>query len=266
MQEPRMLDTHHSAPDTETLVSYMPVPGFGVIPINSFLIRSKQPVLVDTGLAPLRDSWFEMLSSRIDLDDIRWIWITHTDPDHVGNLKELLERAPQARLVTTYLGMGKLGMLGIPVDRVYLLNPEQKLDVGDRELVAFAPPSFDAPETTGLYDGSTRTLFSADCFGALMEEPAEDAAEISREALSQGIRGWAVVDAPWLTMVDPQRFDAALRNVRDIGAETVLSSHLPAARGMTERLVTELRAARETPSFTGPDQAALEEMMGAVPA
>ncbi len=74
----------------------------------------------------------------------------------------MLELAPNARIVTTYLGMGKLGIQGFPVERVYLLNPGQSLDVGDRTLQALTPPSYDAPETTALFDNKTRTLFSAD--------------------------------------------------------------------------------------------------------
>jgi hypothetical protein len=54
----------------------------------------------------------------------------------------------------------------LPLDRVYLLNPGQSLDVGDRTLTGLRPPLFDNPATVGLYDDRSRTLFSSDCFGA----------------------------------------------------------------------------------------------------
>lgn len=41
-------------------------------------------------------------------------------------------------MITTFLGMGKMGLHGLPVERVHLLNPGQRLAVGDRELVADA--------------------------------------------------------------------------------------------------------------------------------
>lgn len=263
VQEPMLFETKTTRPDTEVLVSYIPVPGFGVLPVNSFLIRSDEPVLIDTGLASLGEGWIEALGSSIDPADLRWIWLTHTDPDHVGNLVRILDAAPKARIVTTYLGMAKLSLLGYVVDRAFLLNPGQSLDVGDRKLLAVRPPTFDAPETTGVFDPSSRTLFSADSFGALMEAPTESANELDRAALSDGMKGWAMVDAPWLQWIDPVRFDGALREIRGLDPATVLSSHLPVAEGMVDTLLHELAGAREAPAFVGPDQAALEEMMAA---
>ena len=46
------------------------------------------------------------LSEVIDPADVRWIWITHPDRDHTGGLWTLLEAAPSARLVTTFIGVG----------------------------------------------------------------------------------------------------------------------------------------------------------------
>jgi len=50
-------------------------------------------------------SW---LSGTIDPADVRWIWLTHPDRDHTGGLYDLLEAAPQASEVTTFLGAGIL--------------------------------------------------------------------------------------------------------------------------------------------------------------
>ena len=57
----------------------------------------------------------------------------------------------------------------VPLDRVYLLNPGQSLDVGDRKLAAFRPPLFDSPATTGFIDTKSGAMFSSDCFGAHFE-------------------------------------------------------------------------------------------------
>ena len=133
MNTPQMFDAYRVAPETSVLPAYLPLPGLGVLPVNSFVIHGSEPVLIDTGLAALRDEFVAALESRIDPTDLAWIWITHTDADHIGNLGCLLERAPKARVITTYLGMGKLSMLQpVPPDRVYLLNPGQSLVVGDR--------------------------------------------------------------------------------------------------------------------------------------
>lgn len=261
MNKPTMFESRKVAPDTTSLVSYIPIPGYGVLPVNAFVINAKEPVLVDTGMSAVRSDFMRELKTAIDPVDLRWIWITHTDMDHLGNLESVLAEAPNARVVTTYIGMAKMGLHGLPLDRVYLLNPGQLLDIGDRKLLAVTPPTFDAPETTGLFDQKTGTLFSADCFGALMDQPVENAAEIEQKALREGNTLWSSLDAPWLGMIDPNKFSKALLAIETLNASTVLSSHLPAATGMTKSLLGNLAEAYKVPPFVGPDQEALEKMM-----
>ncbi len=263
MNQPTMYIPQTVAPDTISLNAYMPVHGFGVLPVNAFVIRAAQPVLVDTGLAALSDAFITDLQTIIDPHELRWIWITHADSDHTGNLRRVLELAPNARLVTTFLGMSKLAMQGLPVDRAYLLNPGQSLHVGDRTLQALAPPTFDAPETTALFDEKTRTLFSADCFGALLTEPAETANSIATDKLTGGMVAWATADAPWLHTIHEHRFQQQLNTVQQLGAERILSSHLPPATGMTDTLISNLANARTAPAFIGPSQADIERVMTA---
>lgn len=263
MNQPTMYIPQTVAPETISLNAYMPVTGFGVLPVNAFVIRAAQPVLVDTGLATLSDQFITDLEMVIDPRDLQWIWITHADADHTGNLRKVLELAPNARLVTTYLGMGKLGMQGLPVDRAYLLNPGQSLHVGDRTLRALAPPTFDAPETTALFDEKTHTLFSADCFGAILNEPAETANCINHDRLAEGMISWATFDAPWLHTVNEHCFHQQLDTIRQLDVEKILSCHLPPATAITGTLLSHLERARSAPVFVGPDQMEMERMMSA---
>lgn len=264
MKTPQMFESRRVAADTWQLGSWMPVPGLGVLPANAYDIRSREPVLVDTGLAALRDDFLAALVSVVDPADLRWIWITHMDPDHIGNLTAVLERAPQARIVTTYLGMGKMGLLGLPQDRAWLLNPGQTLDVGDRSLVAIVPPSFDAPETTGLFDTRSRAFFSADSFGAVQPAVVDDATQVDAVTLRDGMRLWTSVDAPWLQWVDRASLRTVFDRVRALDAEIVLGSHLQPARAMTDRLLTHLADCVGASGFVGPDQQALETMMASM--
>ena len=248
--------------DVEVLPSHFPIPGMGVVPVNAFLIKAKEPMLVDTGLIPESDAFMDALRATIDPQDLKWIWITHTDQDHIGSLHRLLEEAPQARVVSTFLGVGKMGLFApLPMDRVYLLNPGQKLDIGDRTITAVRPPSFDAPETTGLYDDKSKAFFSSDCFGALLAEPEQDISNLSRSQLVEGQTLWATVDAPWLHTVDSTLFGNTLNSIRSMAPEVVLSNHLPPAHGMVDQLLETLSEAPKATGFVGPDQVALEAML-----
>jgi flavorubredoxin len=259
-----VITTYKAATDIDVLTSNFAVPGFGLIPINAFVLHATEPVLVDTGTMVESDEFMTVLRSIIDPADLRFIWLTHTDFDHIGALAPLLEENPRIRVITSFLGVGIMGLFApLPMDRVHLLNPGQSLSVGDRMLTAVKPPTFDNPITTGLYDDRSGALFSSDCFGALLDEVPQSADELSDEALRQGQVFWATVDSPWLHTTDLAVFARQLDALRALEPTWVLSSHLPAASGSSlPRLIASLEAAPGADPFVGPDQAALEHMMG----
>jgi flavorubredoxin len=256
------------APDLFVLPSSVAIPGLGTLPVNSYVIAGEEPVLVDTGLHQDRGAFQREIESIVDPTDLQWIWLTHPDQDHVGSLQDLLEAAPRARLITTFLGVGILNLfMELPMERLYLLNPGEALDIGDRSLHCLKPPIFDNPATTAFYDDRTAALFSSDCFGALLQEPAAEAAAIPLAARREGQLRWATVDAPWLQFVEPARLAAELDQIRALRPAHILSAHLPPAHGMTDELISTAARAAATPSFVGPNQAALTALLaGAVAA
>lgn len=255
MERPEMLSATQAAEDTTILPAYMPIPGLGVLAANAFVVHARQPVLVDTGLPALAPEFIGELRSVIDPVELEWIWITHADADHLGALPDLLKLAPRARVVTTLLGMGKLLMRElVPPERVQLLAPGEKLDVGDRELFALRPPSYDAPETMGLFDARTRVLLSSDCFGAVLPAPIQDARDAPDAVIRQGTVTWTAIDAPWVSEVSAGRMQRRFDELRELGPRAVLSSHLAPARGMLEALLGHLGAscASDEPRRTEP--------------
>jgi hypothetical protein len=262
-EAPTVYAPHLAAPGVTVIPAYLPVPGMGVIPANSFVLDGPEPLLVDTGPGGLTAGAYEAaLRSVVDPAELRWLWLTHTDPDHTGALAWLLDAAPDLEVVTTYLGAAKLSMsTPVPLDRCRFANPGDRVEIGDRSLLAVRPPIFDAPETTGVLDLVTSTLISADTFGALMAEPAVRAEDIDPGALADGLVLWSSVDAPWLHQVDRAAYDASLRELRRLAPRHVLSSHLPPATGIVGRLLDAAAAVPDADPWVGPDQAALEAML-----
>ncbi len=257
VMEPRLV-----AEDTHMLSAHIPVPGLGLLPANAYLVCGEQPVLVDTGILSLGERFFDQIAELVDPADLRWIWLTHLDPDHMGCLAQLIDEAPGARIVTTFLGMGKLNLIRpVPPERFYLMNPGQTFDAGDRGLLAVQPPTFDAPESLAVFDRKTRALFSSDAFGGLVAEPHESAAAIAPAELREGIIRWTAVDVPWLARIAGDDLEASLGQIVGLAPEVVLSSHLPPAEDMVQSLADAVAAARLTQPFVGPDQSALQQML-----
>jgi len=260
-----MVSSYRAASDIDVVTSAFPIPGFGKVPVNAFVIKGPEPILVDTGTVVESADFMRELRSVIDPAELKWIWLTHTDFDHTGSLNKLLAENPQIRVVTTFLGVGIMSLttMPLPMDRVYLVNPGQKVTLGGRTLTAVKPPAYDNPSTTGFYDEKSGTLFSSDCFGALLStDVPQSAADLSDKDLREGQVFWATLDAPWLHKVDQGTFARELDSIRAMAPKMVLSSHLPAAPGrMLDRLLASLAAAPDARPFTGPDQAGLEQML-----
>ena len=260
------MSVHKVHPDIRVLNDSLEVPGIGHLPVNAFVLLAAQPVVIDTGLGlPDRD-FLEAVGSVMDPADVRWIWLTHPDRDHTGGIFDLLAAAPEARVVTTFLSAGLMSCeRPLPLDRLYLLNPGQSLDVGDRTLTGFRPPLFDNPATVGLFDDRSGVCFSSDCFGGPMPSAelahADDVRAVDVEDLRAAQLLWATIDSPWVHNVDVQKFLGTFRLLRDLNPELVLSTLLPPAPGVTESMIDTLGSAPEESAFIGPDQAALEQML-----
>lgn len=255
----------HRIGDVTVLSDYAEVPGLGFLPVNASVLHAEQPVVIDTGLSTPDKDFVSALADVIDPADVRWVWLTHPDREHTGGLWSLLEAAPQARLVSTFLGVGIMScQWQVPLDRVFLLNPGQVLDVGDRGLHAFRPPLFDSPATTGFLDDSSWALFSSDCFGAPLPS-AELATSADLRAVGEDVREsqllWAAVDSPWVHQVDPVSFAGTVDSIRSMAASAVFSTHLPPAPQPHDRLYETLLLAPQTAPFVGPDQEALQALL-----
>ena len=260
------MQTHQITSDVTVLSDSIEIPGIGFLPVNTFVLHATQPVVVDTGLSTPDKDYLSDLAQVIDPADVEWIWLTHPDRDHTGGLFALLDAAPRARVVTTFIGVGILGCeRQIPLDRVYLLNPGQTLDVGDRTLTGYRPPLFDNPATVGFIESKTGAFFSSDCFGGPMisaeiasAPDVRAAADTDREAAQLM---WAAIDSPWVHNVDQRKFLDSIQTIRDLDPSAIFCTHLPPAIGMNETLFTTIAKAPAGPQFIGPDQRALEAML-----
>jgi hypothetical protein len=246
------------------------IPGLGALPINAFVLHGEHPVLVDTGRPVAKPEFLEAVRSVIDPATLEWVWLSHPDRDHMGALMDILDLAPHARLVTSFMGFGYLGVeFAIAPQRAYLINPGQALAVGGgRTLTAFRPPLFDSPMTMGFLDSATGACFSSDCFGAPLSgveaAQVDDVSALDPQAVTDAQLMWATADSPWVCTADSTKFAASYDGLRSFDPSCVLSTHLPPVVNDFERLFGMLEQAPHATPFIGPDQSALEAMLAGV--
>ncbi|MEI7030257.1 MBL fold metallo-hydrolase [Streptomyces pratensis] len=221
-----------AGPDIHVLPSALPIPGLGDQPVNAFLARAGQPMLVDTGMPIDRESFLEALWSLIDPADLRWIAVTHDDRDHTGALREILRAAPRARVITNAISLTRISEeFTIPPDRTVTANPGNRMRIGDRELSFHRPPTFDSPGTLALFDHTDGTLYSSDSFGTVLPEISQDFSEVTEKEFFDGFDVLNRAIAPWTALVDEAKFADSVGALHRLNPARLLSAHGPTVRG-----------------------------------
>ena len=113
-----------------------------VVALNSMVIRAAEPVVVDTGMASNEQQYLDDVFSIVEPEDIRWVFISHDDVDHTGNLNALMAAAPNATAVISWFMVERMGSsLEVPPTRWRWLGDGGSFDVGDRTLQLVRPPT-----------------------------------------------------------------------------------------------------------------------------
>ncbi len=232
---PEILPTaaHTVARDTFLVPTLAADPsGAGVFSSNSLVIRGAEPVIVDTGSRLVRDSWLATAFSVVDPADVRWIFISHDDHDHIGNLDAVLDLCPQATLVGNWAMTARLfGDVELPLHRMRWLDQGEAFDAGDRTLQLVRPPLFDSPTTRGLFDPTTNMLWAVDSFGAMVQGNVLEADDADPDLYAGTFDAMNMWNTPWLEWVDTTRFAAHIATTASLPLDVVASAHGPILRG-----------------------------------
>ncbi|MDV2992643.1 MAG: putative diflavin flavoprotein A 3 [Chroococcidiopsis sp. SAG 2025] len=133
---------------------------------NSFIIQGERTALVDASHEKFRHLYLDTLKGLIDLSQLDYIIISHTEPDHSGLVKDVLQLAPNATVVGSKVALQFLeDMVHQPFQRQIVKNGD-RLDLGNgHELEFVSAPNLHWPDTIFTYDRATQILYTCDAFG-----------------------------------------------------------------------------------------------------
>ena len=133
---------------------------------NSFLIRGEQTALVDTSHQKFRQLYFDILTGLINPTEINYLIVSHTEPDHSGLVKDLLQMAPEITVVASKVAIQFLeNLVHQPFKRQIVKNGD-RLDLGNgHELEFVIAPNLHWPDTIFSFDHKTKVLYTCDAFG-----------------------------------------------------------------------------------------------------
>jgi len=257
-----MAATYQVAPETFVIPNGLPVPGMGELPDNAMVIRGQQPMLLDTLAIVHRQTYLDQVFKIVEPKDVRWLFISHEDRDHTGSIMQVLDACPNAKLITTFLGLGKLGEeFAIPPQRCYFLNDGDTLDLGDRKVTAVRPPLFDSSATRGLWDPKTRVYFSADCFGVVMKDTPQFTDEAPRAAFEEAYLWMNRAHHIWFEHLSKRQLEEGIERIVKLEAKVVVTGHGPTERKDPAGFCRLLSKIAGMPPVSMPSQAELEKML-----
>ncbi len=132
---------------------------------NSYLVRDKKTVLIDTVWEPYDKEFVNRLKEEIDLKEIDYIIANHGEIDHSGALPELLREIPNTPIYCTEKGASILKGHYHEEWNFVTVKTGDKLDIGEHKLIFVEAPMLHWPDSMFTYMTGENILFSNDAFG-----------------------------------------------------------------------------------------------------
>ena len=192
---------------------------------NSFLvIGTEKAALIDTSDPDKYAEFFQNLDES-GVERLDYVVINHGEQDHSGLLPDVLERHPQAMVVTNAKCKGLLiDHLHVPEDKFMVVNDNDTLDLGGKALQFLLAPWVHWPDTMFTYVVQDKVLFTCDFLGSHMATTSlfvEDHAKTYVDAK----RYYAEIMMPFKRMIPKY-----IKRIRELGPSIIVPSHGPAHR------------------------------------
>ncbi|WP_435549483.1 FprA family A-type flavoprotein [Desulfobacterium sp. N47] len=132
---------------------------------NAYLIEgSEKTILLDAVDPPMAD---ELISQLDGVSKIDFIISHHAEQDHSGSIPRVLERFPEAKVITTPKAkLMLIDLLKVPENAFITVTDGETLSLGDKTLKFIHTPWVHWPETMVTYLEEDQILFSCDFFGS----------------------------------------------------------------------------------------------------
>lgn len=155
---------------------------------NSYLIRDGKTVLMDTVWAPFSKEFVLNLKNEIDLKEIDYIIMNHSEPDHSGALADIMKEIPDTPIYCTKNGMDIIKGHHHKDWNFVTVKTGDTLDLGKNKLTFIEARMLHWPDTMFTYYNGENILFSNDAFGQhyateLMYNDKADNCELMQEAI-----------------------------------------------------------------------------------
>ena len=133
---------------------------------NSYFINAEKKTIIETTKEKFWPSYLAKIKQVTDPSEIEYIIVDHTEPDHSGNVRNLLAVAPNATVVGSGNAIKFLRDQTGHDFKSLVVKTGDTLSLGNKTLHFINAPNLHWPDTIYTWLEEDRILFTCDSFGS----------------------------------------------------------------------------------------------------
>lgn len=202
--------------------------GFGTTYNSYLLLGDDKKVVIDGSHEGFEENWIRNIEEVTSIASIDAMIINHTEPDHSGCVRHILELNPDIVIYGTTAALKNLEAITQLNFNKVVIKGGETVDLGGLTLEFIVAPNVHWPDTMMTWCPELKSLFSCDFLGAHYAEPTGfvDTAYKYNLYHQEFVNYYNAIMSPFPTAVQ-----GALKKIEHLDIELVAPSHGPMMRG-----------------------------------
>lgn len=199
---------------------------------NSYVVKgSEKTAIFETVKEKTFEQYLERLKSiNVNFDEVAYIVVDHTEPDHAGSVAKLLDYAKNAQVVGSAPAIRFLRQIANRPFQEIVVKHGDTLSLGDKTLRFIEAPFLHWPDSIYTYVEEDHVLMTCDSFGShyCFDEMFRDLIPKEKEEEYMGALKYYYdcIMGPFKPYVIK-----ALDKIKDLEIDTICTGHGPILRG-----------------------------------
>ena len=138
------------------------------ISYNSYLIKDKKNVIMDTIDKRKSEEWLNNLEEALGNEKPDYLVVSHMEPDHAYNIQTIADKYKDMKIIgnsKTFVILQQFFNIPNLDERKIEVKEGEELSIGKHTLQFFMAPMVHWPEVMVTYEKTDKIIFSADGFG-----------------------------------------------------------------------------------------------------
>ena len=189
---------------------------------NSYIVLGSEKIAVIDTMYPKFTKEYLKSFDENGITKVDYIIANHGEQDHSGSIPAMLEKFPEAVVVTNQVCANNLKeMLLIPNEKIKVITNNEELSLGDKTLQFLIAPGVHWPDTMFTYIKEDNVIFTCDFLGAhyifdnVFAIPSDDLERSAKKYFAEIMMPFSFVCRKYVSQV------------RTLNVDMILPSHGP---------------------------------------